>query len=84
MNVLSIFDNHLTVNNTPFHFFWLRDNCPCAECLHPSGNDYKKSLTLISTFRSLMPNTITISSLLNGKMAINLSTRTHFYFLLKP
>src|SRR5688572_31386094 len=21
----------------PFHYVWLRDNCPCPECLHPSG-----------------------------------------------
>ncbi|KAI9002523.1 hypothetical protein DFJ74DRAFT_695927 [Hyaloraphidium curvatum] len=21
-----------------FHFAWLRDNCPCAECLHPTNN----------------------------------------------
>jgi gamma-butyrobetaine dioxygenase len=21
----------------PFHYIWLRDNCPCARCLHPSG-----------------------------------------------
>ena len=21
----------------PFHYLWLRDNCPCPNCLHPSG-----------------------------------------------
>ncbi len=21
----------------PFHYVWLRDNCPCPRCLHPSG-----------------------------------------------
>ena len=21
----------------PFHYLWLRDNCPCPDCLHPSG-----------------------------------------------
>jgi gamma-butyrobetaine dioxygenase len=21
----------------PFHYIWLRDNCPCPNCLHPSG-----------------------------------------------
>lgn len=46
MNVLSIFDTHLTVNNTPFHFFWLRDNCPCSECLHPSGQRLQEVINL--------------------------------------
>ncbi len=46
MNVLSIFDTHLTANNAPFHFFWLRDNCPCSECLPPSGQRLQEVINL--------------------------------------
>ena len=37
-----------------FHALWLRDNCPCEECRHPSGQ------RLLDTRR--LPNDLTISS----------------------
>jgi alpha-ketoglutarate-dependent taurine dioxygenase/DUF971 family protein len=30
-------DTTLRVDYTSFHALWLRDNCPCADCRHPSG-----------------------------------------------
>lgn len=29
--------NYITFEEKRFHHLWLRDNCPCLECRHPSG-----------------------------------------------
>lgn len=38
--------NRLTYNQQPFHYFWLKDNCHCSECLHPSGQRLQELLDL--------------------------------------
>jgi len=30
-------NNFIDYNNQRFHYLWLRDNCPCSDCRHPSG-----------------------------------------------
>lgn len=30
-------DNYLEYGGSRFHYLWLRDNCRCEACLHPSG-----------------------------------------------
>ncbi|EPJ56079.1 MAG: hypothetical protein OFPI_01150 [Osedax symbiont Rs2] len=29
--------NFIDFKNQRFHYLWLRDNCPCSDCRHPSG-----------------------------------------------
>ncbi len=36
--------NYITVNGKRFHHIWLRDNCLCPECRHPTS--FQKSMTL--------------------------------------
>jgi len=38
--------SHLIYNNQQFHYFWLKDNCRCNECLHPSGQRLQEILDL--------------------------------------
>ncbi|WP_257275299.1 gamma-butyrobetaine hydroxylase-like domain-containing protein, partial [Endozoicomonas sp. SESOKO4] len=35
--MLELFNDHLFFHDKPFHYFWLRDNCPCHQCRHESG-----------------------------------------------
>ncbi|WOG27491.1 TauD/TfdA family dioxygenase [Endozoicomonas sp. 8E] len=35
--MLELFSDHLFFHDKPFHYFWLRDNCPCDQCQHESG-----------------------------------------------
>lgn len=38
--------SHLIYNNQPFHYFWLKDNCRCSECLHLSGQRLQEIIDL--------------------------------------
>lgn len=38
--------SHLIYNNQPYHYFWLKDNCHCVQCLHPSGQRLQEILDL--------------------------------------
>ena len=40
----------------PFHYVWLRDNCPCPKCLHPSG---QRLLDLLDLPEDVAPRTVT-------------------------
>ena len=43
--------SHLIYNNQPFHYFWLKDNCRCSECLHSSGQRLQEILDLDLTIQ---------------------------------
>jgi len=49
--------SHLIYNNQQFHYFWLKDNCRCSECLHPSGQRLQEILNLDLTIK---PEVVTI------------------------
>lgn len=46
---------YLTINGKRFHYTWLRDNCPCPTCRHPSS--FQKIYD-ISERNSLKPNSV--------------------------
>ena len=50
-------DSHLIYNNQPFNYFWLKDNCSCNKCLHPSGQRLQEILDLDLT---ITPESVTI------------------------
>ena len=49
--------SHLIYNNQQFHYFWLKDNCRCSECLHSSGQRLQEILNLDLT---IQPEVVTI------------------------
>lgn len=40
-----------------FHYVWLRDNCPCARCLHPSG---QRLLDILDLPSDAVPRKVTL------------------------
>ncbi|QUM75599.1 TauD/TfdA family dioxygenase [Moritella sp. 24] len=44
--MLTLRASYLIYNNQPFHYFWLKDNCRCGECLHASGQRLQEVLDL--------------------------------------
>jgi len=49
--------SHLVYNKQSFHYFWLKDNCGCSECLHSSGQRLQEILDLDLT---IQPEVVTI------------------------
>ena len=49
--------SYLIYNNQPFHYFWLKDNCRCNDCLHSSGQRLQEILDLDLTIK---PEVVTI------------------------
>lgn len=49
--MLTLRASHLIYKNQPFHYFWLKDNCPCCECLHASGQRLQEILDLDLTIK---------------------------------
>ncbi|HSD33999.1 MAG TPA: TauD/TfdA family dioxygenase [Alphaproteobacteria bacterium] len=41
----------------PFHYVWLRDNCPCPKCLHPSG---QRLVDILDVPADSAPRTVTL------------------------
>jgi gamma-butyrobetaine dioxygenase len=56
----------VTIDGHRFHALWLRDNCPCAECRHESGQ------RLLDT-RSLPDSLAVVRSAENGGLAVTFS-----------
>ncbi|QUM86201.1 MULTISPECIES: TauD/TfdA family dioxygenase [unclassified Moritella] len=51
--------SHLIYNNQPFHYFWLKDNCRCNDCLHSSGQRLQEILDLDLAIK---PEVVTIEN----------------------
>src|SRR5262245_45916464 len=44
-------------NSDSFHYLWLRDNCPCPQCLHPNG---QRLIDILDLPLDLTPSTATV------------------------
>ncbi|GIC75514.1 TauD/TfdA family dioxygenase [Moritella sp. F3] len=51
MSMFTLHASHLVYNKQSFHYFWLKDNCRCSECLHVSGQRLQEILDLDLTIQ---------------------------------
>ncbi|WP_257254324.1 MULTISPECIES: TauD/TfdA family dioxygenase [unclassified Endozoicomonas] len=55
--MLELFNDHLFFHDKPFHYFWLRDNCPCHQCRHESG---QRLIEVMDVSMDIRPETATV------------------------
>jgi gamma-butyrobetaine dioxygenase len=56
----------------PFHYVWLRDNCPCPKCLHPSG---QRLVDILDLPEDAAPRTVTLDA--DGALIIRWAADGH-------